>query len=309
MLFYMAPMEGLTGYIVRNAYHRQFANIDKYFTPFIPAGKRLNEKYIRDLDPKNNVGITLVPQLMTNDAEEVLMMHKQLEVYGYDEVNINFGCPSGTVVSKKRGSGILAYPQMLEHFLEELYSKAQFPVSIKTRIGFATDEMWEELAEIYGKYPISELIIHPRTKTDMYTAPVRLETFAYAVAHIPLSLCYNGDIVDKESFENMQERFPSIDKCMIGRGIFANPGLISEIQDGKKATLGQIRAYHDEILEEYLRIFSGEKDAIFRMKEHWSYLGRLFTDDEKYLKIIRKSNHMTEYKQAVGGIFANCPMR
>ncbi len=306
MQFYMAPMEGLTGYIVRNAYHHNFEKIDKYFTPFIPAGKRLNVKYKRDLDPANNEGITLIPQLMTIDAEEVLMMHKQLEAFGYEEVNINLGCPSGTVVSKKRGSGILAYPEILDHFLYELYEKADFPVSIKTRIGFETEELWEELAEIYGKYPISELIIHPRTKTDMYKAPVRPETFLYAVEHIPVSLCYNGDITDVASFEKMKEAFPTVEKCMIGRGLFANPGLLSEIKTGKKATRQQLRAYHDEILENYLMIFSGEKDAIFRMKEHWFYLGNMFEGGEKYLKTIRKTSHLWEYKQAVEGIFNNC---
>ena len=135
MEFYMAPMEGLTGYIVRNAYHHHFHNVDKYFTPFIPAAKRMNTKILRDIDPENNKGISLIPQLMTNNAEEVIFMHKQLAEYGYVEININLGCPSGTVASKKRGSGLLAYPEELDHFLDDLFSQADFPVSIKTRIG------------------------------------------------------------------------------------------------------------------------------------------------------------------------------
>lgn len=308
MEFYMAPMEGLTGYIVRNAYHHHFHNIDKYFTPFIPAAKRMNSKILRDIAPENNVGITLVPQLMTNNAEEVLMMQKQLAEFGYHEININFGCPSGTVVSKKRGSGFLSCPDELDHFLEELYSKADFPVSIKTRIGFNQEEEWEALAEIYAKYPIHELIIHPRTRQDLYKLPVRPDTFAHAVKTIPLSLCYNGDIIDTESYEKICIQFPSIQKIMIGRGLFCNPGLISAIKGEEAPSKEIIRSYHDEILEGYLSIFSGEKDALFRMKEHWFYLGNCFENSEKYCKVIRKTSRLAEYHQAVNGIFANCPL-
>lgn len=309
MEFYMAPMEGLTGYIVRNAYHRHFHNIDKYFTPFIPAAKRMNSKILRDIDPENNKGITLVPQLMTNNAEEVLFMHKQLAEYGYDEININLGCPSGTVASKKRGSGLLAYPDELDYFLDELFSQANFPISIKTRIGYSSEKEWETLAGIYAKYPIHELIIHPRTRQDLYKFPVHPDAFAHAVENIPLSLCYNGDIIDVSSYEKVCNQFPSINKIMIGRGLFRNPGLISSIKREPAPDKETLRSYHDEILEGYLAIFSGEKDALFRMKEHWFYLGNAFENADKYCKVIRKTSKMTEYCQAVNGIFANCPLK
>ena len=141
MKFFLAPMQGLTGYIVRNAFHHHFDYIDKYYTPFIPAAKRMNAKIKRDIDPVNNDGITLIPQAMSIVADEVIDLHRQLVPYGYDEINVNLGCPSGTVVSKKRGSGILAYPDMLDSFLDELYTKADFPVSIKTRVGFNDDDV------------------------------------------------------------------------------------------------------------------------------------------------------------------------
>ena len=309
MEFYMAPMEGLTGYIVRNAYHHHFHNIDKYFTPFIPAAKRMNTKILRDIDPENNKGISLIPQLMTNNAEEVIFMHKQLAEYGYDEININLGCPSGTVASKKRGSGLLAYPEELDHFLDDLFSQADFPVSIKTRIGYAQEEEWEVLAGIYAKYPIHELIIHPRTRQDLYKLPVRPATFAHALETIPLSLCYNGDIIDENSYEAVCNQFPSINKIMIGRGLFRNPGLISSIKGEPLPNKDTLRSYHDEILDGYLSIFSGEKDALFRMKEHWFYLGNAFENADKYYKVIRKTSKMAEYRQAVNGIFANCPLK
>ena len=160
MKFFLAPMQGLTGYTVRNAFHHHFDYIDKYYTPFIPAAKRMNAKIKRDIDPVNNDGITLIPQAMSIVADEVIDLHRQLVPYGYDEINVNLGCPSGTVVSKKRGSGILAYPDMLDSFLDELYAKADFPVSIKTRVGFNDDELWPRLIEIYSKYPISDTHAH-----------------------------------------------------------------------------------------------------------------------------------------------------
>ena len=181
MKFFLAPMQGLTGYIVRNAFHHHFDYIDKYYTPFIPAAKRMNAKIKRDIDPVNNDGITLIPQAMSIVADEVIDLHRQLAPYGYDEINVNLGCPSGTVVSKKRGSGILAYPDMLDSFLDELYTKADFPVSIKTRVGFNDDELWPKLIEIYSKYPISELTVHPRVQKDFYKNTPRMDDFALAV--------------------------------------------------------------------------------------------------------------------------------
>lgn len=214
MKFFLAPMQGLTGYTVRNAFHHHFDYIDKYYTPFIPAAKRMNAKIKRDIDPVNNDGITLIPQAMSIVADEVIDLHRQLVPYGYDEINVNLGCPSGTVVSKKRGSGILAYPDMLDSFLDDLYTKADFPVSIKTRVGFNDDELWPRLIEIYSKYPISELTVHPRVQKDFYKNTPRMDDFALAMQKInpdKTTLCYNGDITDTNSFKALTDCFPDID--------------------------------------------------------------------------------------------------
>ena len=253
MKFFLAPMQGLTGYTVRNAFHHHFDYIDKYYTPFIPAAKRMNAKIKRDIDPVNNDGITLIPQAMSIVADEVIDLHRQLVPYGYDEINVNLGCPSGTVVSKKRGSGILAYPDMLDSFLDELYTKADFPVSIKTRVGFNDDELWPKLIEIYSKYPISELTVHPRVQKDFYKNTPRMDDFALAVQKInpdKTILCYNGDITNANSFKALTDRFPDIDEIMIGRGLFTNPALIAELKgiSMDKAELRErLKNWHDEI--------------------------------------------------------------
>lgn len=265
----------------------------------------MNAKIKRDIDPVNNDGITLIPQAMSIVADEVIDLHRQLVPYGYDEINVNLGCPSGTVVSKKRGSGILAYPDMLDSFLDDLYTKADFPVSIKTRVGFNDDELWPRLIEIYSKYPISELTVHPRVQKDFYKNTPRMDDFALAMQKInpdKTILCYNGDITDINSFNALTDCFPDIDEIMIGRGLFANPALIAELKgiSMDKAELRErLKNWHDEILSGYLSIFSGEKDAIFRMKEIWAYMHGLFSDSEKLWKKIKKCQTLNDYKSIV----------
>ena len=325
MKFFLAPMQGLTGYTVRNAFHHHFDYIDKYYTPFIPAAKRMNAKIKRDIDPVNNDGITLIPQAMSIVADEVIDLHRQLVPYGYDEINVNLGCPSGTVVSKKRGSGILAYPDMLDSFLDELYTKADFPVSIKTRVGFNDDELWPRLIEIYSKYPISELTVHPRVQKDFYKNQPNLCAFHDAVEEIKIPLCYNGDIFTPESYEEMKREFPQVDTFMLGRGILMNPALLDLIRmrektDVKKTTdidvtewkkeetlrkmqsadryKKEIHAFLEQIKCDYLEVGMGEKNTLFKLKELWAYMGQNAPEAKKALKRIRKSQSMADYDSA-----------
>ena len=165
MLFYLAPMEGITGYIVRNAYAHYFPYIDKCFTPFIPAAKKMSKKIKQDLAAENNGQIRLVPQLIGNRADEFLMMIRQLEELGFTSVNLNFGCPSGTVVSKRKGAGFLADPKELEMLLEEVLENSPLAVSVKTRVGIKDPDEWEALCGVYAKFPLEELIIHPDRKS------------------------------------------------------------------------------------------------------------------------------------------------
>ena len=194
---------------------------------------------------------------------------------------------------------------MLDSFLDELYTKADFPVSIKTRVGFNDDELWPKLIEIYSKYPISELTVHPRIQKDFYKNTPRMDDFALAVQKInpdKTTLCYNGDITDTESLKALTDRFPDINEIMIGRGLFANPALIAELNgiSMDKAELRErLKNWHDEILSGYLSIFSGEKDAIFRMKEIWAYMHGLFSDSEKLWKKIKKCQTLNDYKSIV----------
>jgi tRNA-dihydrouridine synthase len=304
VLFYLAPLEGITGYIVRGAFAHHFPYIDKYFTPFIPAAKRMNKKILRDLSPEKNEGIVLVPQLIGNRADEILMMTEQLAALGFDEINLNFGCPSGTVVAKKRGAGFLSCPDELDRLLDEVLAKSPVRVSVKTRIGMDSPEEWEQLCGIYAKYPTEELIIHPRIQKDFYKNTPRLEAFARAVEEIRSTpLCYNGDINTVADYEAIAQRFPTVDRVMIGRGLLANPGLVGEIRGFPAAEKKQLRAFHDEIMDGYRTIFSGERDLVFHMKEIWFYLTNCFPERDRRLKQIQKCQTLAEYRLIMQQIF------
>ncbi len=329
MQIYLAPMEGITGYVVRNAFAHHFGHIDKYYTPFIPAAKRLSRKILRDLSPARNQGICLIPQLISNRAEEVLEMIRLLKDLGFTEVNLNLGCPSGTVVSKKRGSGLLQYPEELDRFLDGVYEKADIPVSIKTRIGFADMEEWPGLLQIYRKYPFHELIIHPRLRSELYKGFPHPEAFRMAydsilkeaspdqtVHHEIRQLCYNGDIWDMRCYEDMHARFPSVETVMIGRGLLARPYLAWQIRSEEDAVpdadirtctsqqmRSRLRDFCDEIYQEYMVIFSGEKDVCMHMKEIWIHLGSSFRDSDRLVRKLMKCRTVSEYHALVSQIF------
>lgn len=306
MKYYLAPMEGITGHIYRNAYEKYFHNIDKYFTPFIVPNESLSlkTKELRDMLPENNEGLNIVPQILTNNAEGFVLTANKLKQLGYEEINLNLGCPAGTVVSKKRGSGFLAYPEELDRFLDEIYKINDMKISIKTRLGKEMPEEFYKLIEIYNKYPLEELIIHPRTREDFYGNTPNLEIFKESLKLSKHSICYNGDIFTVDNYNKIVKEFPQVDKIMIGRGILANPGLIDEIKENKFITKEILKQFHDEIFENYTILLKEDKNAMYRMKELWGYMSHIFTNNKKYYKKIKKAQKAIDYKVAVNSLFA-----
>lgn len=305
MKFYLAPMEGITGHIYRNSYEKYFHNIDKYFTPFIVPNQSvsLKTKELKDLLPQNNKGLNIVPQILTNDAEGFILTANKLKQLGYEEINLNLGCPAGTVVSKKRGSGFLAYPEELDKFLDEIYKIDNMKISIKTRLGKERADEFYKLIEIYNKYPLEELIIHPRTREDFYGNTPNLEVFKDALKLSKHSICYNGDIFTLNSYNKIINEFPEVNKVMLGRGILANPGLIGEIKNNEFANKEIIKMFHDEIFEKYTILLNEDKNAMYRMKELWGYMSHIFTNNKKYYKKIKKAQKAIDYKNAVNSLF------
>jgi len=305
MKFYLAPLEGITTYVYRNAYHKYFRQMDKYFTPFIvPAiDKKFNTRELKELSKEHNEGLYVVPQLLTNNAEDFQKTARDIMELGYDELNLNLGCPSGTVVAKKKGSGFLAYPEELDCFLDKIFTKADCKISIKTRIGKSNPEEFYRLLEIYKKYPLEELIVHPRLQTDYYKNTPNWDMYRLAYEQEKDGLCYNGDIFTKQDYVKFLNEFPETECIMLGRGIIRNPALVEVLEGNEKSQKEALQGFHDMIYEEYRRISSGDRNVLFKMKEFWSYLGTSFEGAEKILKKIKKTEKLKDYEVYVSTMF------
>lgn len=305
MKYYFAPMEGITGYIYRNAHRKYFKDIDVYFTPFIvPTQNRVfSSREKNDILPEHNQDMKVVPQILTNKGEDFIWAAEELKQYGYQEVNLNLGCPSATVVSKGRGSGFLSEPEKLDRFLEEVFSALDIKISIKTRIGRDHPDEFGHLLEIYNKYPLKELIIHPRVQKDFYKNEPNLTVFKEALLNSKNPLCYNGNLFQAVEYEAFIREFPLVDRVMMGRGLIANPGLAGEYKYGDKPDKKRIRDFHDEVLAGYVQVIPGDRNVLFKMKELWAYMIQLFEEGEKHAKKIRKSQSLLDYKNAVDSLF------
>ena len=315
MKFYFAPMEGVTGHIYRGVHHRFFPGIDKYFTPFLVANQtyKFKTKEKQDVDPGNNLGMYVVPQIMANKTEEFLWAAREMKKLGYEEVNLNLGCPAATVVSKKKGSGFLAYPDELDAFLDTVFSGldsegGKIRISIKTRLGKDHVEEAGRLMEIYNRYPLHELIIHPRVQKDFYKNEPRMEAFAEAVQMSRHPVCYNGNLFSAKDYEQFVGKFPGIQSVMLGRGLIANPGLVREIQNGSPLNKEEMQKFHDAIYKAYRGTVLGEVNTLFKMKELWSYMGQMFAEGERAVKKIRKARNEADYIIAVQNLFTGFDM-
>ena len=315
MHIYFAPLEGITSYPYRNLHHKYFGGVEKYFTPFLAPGPEqgMSVKEMRDILPENNAGVPVVPQILTNRAGDFLLASKKLSEMGYREINLNLGCPSGTVTAKKKGSGFLLYPDDLDRFFDEVFSDAavrngEFLVSVKTRIGKNEVEEWPELMQVYNRYPIHELTVHPRIQKEFYKGTPHLDVFADILKESRNPVVYNGDLFTVEKVKEFREKFPTVGTVMIGRGLIRNPALaemiLQEETEPEADILPRIREFHDALFEHYRETMSGDRNLLFRMKDLWSYMLAEVPDSEKLAKKIRKSQHVPEYLAAVEEVFA-----
>ena len=304
----MAPMEGITRYIYRNAQHTHFGGVDTYFTPFLSPSQhhRFTVRERRDVLPEHNRDMHIVPQLLTNRAEDFIWAARELRQLGYEEINLNLGCPSGTVAAKYKGAGFLAKKEELQHFLDEVFMALDLKISLKTRIGVERPEEFYDLMEIYNRFPLSELIIHPRVRTDFYRNTPNLEIFKDAVRLCKSPVCYNGDLFTSSDYRKFVQEFPSVDRLMLGRGLIANPGLAREMLGGPSVDADHLFRMHQDVYMGYRSEIPEANNVLFKMKELWAYMAYLFEDCRKYVKRIRKARSFTEYEDAVRELFSSC---
>lgn len=308
MNYDLAPMEGITTYICRTTYAKYYGGIDRYYTPFL-ASMHLSTREKNEVLPEHNAGITVIPQILSNRADEFLEITQALHSYGYDTVNLNLGCPSGTVVSKHRGAGFLAVPDELDRFLDQIFSSCPLKISIKTRIGISDESEWETILRVYEKYPVDELIIHTRLQKDFYKLPTRPHTYL-AAKRLSIPLCYNGDVNSPAALQHVLSVDPSIDRIMIGRGIIANPELIEALHCKPSCDKDRLQSFLSDICDRYItEMGGGDRNTLYKLKELWVYMGGLFPDADKYIKRIKKANRLTEYHAAVDALMREKPLQ
>ena len=309
---YCAPMEGVTRSVFRREHHALFEGCDQYVTPFLApsADGIFSEKELREVLPQACAGVPTVPQLLAGRAEYFLWAAKLMGELGYTQVDLNLGCPSGTVVAKHKGSGMLADPDGLDRFLHEVFEGLRgepLQVSVKTRIGLEDKDNWPRLLAVFDRYPICLLTVHPRLRRQFYKGKPDWEAFSLAVQNSHLPLCYNGDIFTLEDARAVKGQFPSVEQVMLGRGLVANPALAREIRGGAPLTAKELRQLHDGILEGYCACILGEVNVLHKMKELWNYWACLFPEDKKGVKALRKSRDLAGYRRAAEAILAAEP--
>ena len=322
MKFYLAPMEGITGYIYRQAYNSCFKPMDRYFTPFLaPKHKSgFSNKELNDILPEHNQGMEVIPQILTSDPEDFLDTAVKLKEYGYTEVNLNLGCPSGTVAAKGKGAGFLKDTEKLARFLGEVsegMERENLHFSIKTRVGVESEEEFQTLLGLYNQCPLTELIIHPRVLKDFYKYNVRMNAFKEGFEKSRHSVCYNGDIFRRKDYDRLVKEYPDLDKIMMGRGIMMNPFLMEEIADGTSQKVSgkmsadrkadRLEKFHRLLCDGYTHVMSGDRPVLFKMKELWGFLIHSCPEEEKLMKKIRKAQHLAEYEGVVSELL--CRMR
>lgn len=302
-----APMEGVTSYLYRNVHAACFPGVDRYFSPFIaPDGSgRFKGAALRDILPENNRDLKLVPQILCGRAEAFLAVSRELAAIGYREVNLNAGCPSGTVVPKHKGAGMLADLRSLDEFLAEVFSHCELQVLVKTRLGLESSEEFPAILEVYNRYPISELIIHARDRAGMYKSAPDLAAFAAAFPASRAPVSYNGSVVDRASLESVLSIAPTLDRVMLGRGAVTDPALFRVLRGGEALEREELRDFLSRLERAFLDAGLGEHYTLSRLKELWYYGIDKFPEAGRLHKAINKARRLEDYDAAVSALFSS----
>ncbi len=308
-IIYLAPLQGMTDRIYRNLFPMYFKGVDLAVAPFIPSSKKIKpgSGLLRGFYPDQNTGIPSIPQIMSSRPEDFVMLANHLYDIGHGTVNWNLGCPFPMVVKKGRGAGMLCHPERIEVFLETALAALKPKLSIKLRIGLKYPDEILRIIPVFNRFPLAELIIHPRTGAQMYGGDVDLDMFGQCLHLSKHPVVYNGDIDSVDKLDRLSGQFRSVERWMIGRGLMANPFLAETIKFGTQKPYRErvqiMRAFHDHLFAEYSQALSGSSHITNKMKEVWTYMGNFFADGEKIRKRIHKTHHRDHYADVVNKIF------
>jgi tRNA-dihydrouridine synthase B len=302
----MAPLQGFTDYAFRNTFISNFGTPDAAFSPYLETHKP-DHRVFRDVLPERNTTCNLIPQVLGNDAGEIVFIIKQLQVMGYTEINWNLGCPYPMITKKTMGAGLLPFPDRIDSILDALFKDIKCKLSVKMRLGLTSNDEWKALIAVLNRYPLCEVIIHGRTASQMYKGEVDIPVFIEFARQLTHTVCYNGNIFSLEQFNNLSAQLSDISHWMIGRGLLINPFLIQEIRTGKKSEEVNVRKaleqLHNQLLELNCTRLSGTSHILHKMKPYWEYFALSLPGREKCLKKIKKSVTLETYKVACNEVF------
>ncbi|WP_163324878.1 tRNA dihydrouridine synthase [Draconibacterium mangrovi] len=304
---YMAPLQGFTDYVYRASYAKVFNTVDAYFIPYISVkNDTIPNKYMREILPENNTQSSVVPQILAKDAAEFDFLKNILTDHGYNEFNLNLGCPYPMVTNRGRGSGLLPFPEEIYKILDHFYSSGKGELSVKLRAGFKSADEIKDVISVLNQFPLKEVILHARVAGQLYSGEIDENAFSYATQNLKHKLVYNGDIFSKQDFIDKQNKFPGINTWMLGRGILMNPLLPHEIKGidiSEKERTDLLYTFHQSMLEHYLEIMDNEGNALNKMKQFWSYFAYCFPNQKKVMKHIKKVKALNRYNPTVKSIF------
>lgn len=310
MKYSVAPLEGITDHIYRGIHMRLFPGADRYYTPFLSPTQNhfFTPREQRAVYPIHNPGQPLVPQLLTKNAEDFLWAAGALAELGYREVNLNLGCPSRTVTAKGKGSGLLLDPVALDALLDRIFAEAPLRISVKTRIGYHDASEFPGLLELFNRYPLSRLIVHPRTTRQLYTGSINEDALSLALMHSRAPVCCNPSLSTPAECAAFSETHPTACALMLGRGLIADPALIRKCRGGAPASRSELQVFHTALSEAYRESFGGVHNTLPRMKEIWRYQIHLFADCERHARRIAKATRWPEFVSAVESVFQELPV-
>lgn len=300
----LAPIQGVTDYQFRNTFNKFFKGVDYMYSPYLRVDKdmQLKNSKVKDILPENNKTINLVPQIMTNKPEEFIYMSKLLFDKGYQHINWNLGCPFAMVTNSELGAGLLPHYDKIEDILEKVLSVIPVKLSLKMRIGLENEDEIFSILPSLDKFPIHEIIIHPRTGKQMYKGQVNTDVFEKCLELTKHDICYNGDINTIEDYSNLSSRFKTVNSWMLGRGLIANPFLAMQInQNDKKFPENKMdifKNFHDELCEQYSGNLSGPSHLLTKMRIFWEYFSLSFSNSHKVYKRIKKATSISKYRIA-----------
>ena len=310
MKYYFAPMEGVTTVIYRRVHAELFPGADRYYSPFIsPTAEHLfTPRELRELGAENNAGIPLVPQLLTRNAEDFLWAAEGLADMGYGEINLNLGCPSATVTAKGKGSAMLRSPEGLEAFLDAVFAGVRVPVSVKTRIGWESPEEFPRLLEIFNRYPIAELILHCRTRREMYAPAPHYEALDLAAKESRAPVCFNGSLFTPADCAAFALRRPDQRAVMLGRGAANDPAVFRRVKGGPPASREELSEFHRELYAAYKAEY-GTLNGMRRMKELWNYLFERFDGGEELRRRMMRTKDVGVFEECTAQALSRLPLR